>query len=437
MSAAATKPTFINVPHGCESSPPLRPRFLAVRLSALIFLAFAIMGAWVPTLSLYLNNLGFSPEATAWVLSMNALGAMIAPLPWGQIADRWLATERCISVCGLTTSALLFGMAELTSPFAVIVMSLVIWFFLIPVLSLTGAYIFRQLQHPDREYGRIRLWGTVGWMAASWGLTLWFLVATWWTGKALDFADSLRLGGVASLVVGIYALTLPHAPPSPASLAGERSWLLRLVDAPMTALRLFADRSFFVYSACMFGLYITVPFTVQLNPLLLQSLGIEERLLPTYLTIAQTTEVAALAALPFLLARFGVKATMIAGAISWATGLMLLSIGEPIGLVIPTLATSGLFICCFVIAGQVYVNRQATHDIRASAQGILVFINGSGLFLGNLLVGWLRDWTGERYDVAYRIAAVLAAGLTLLFAVGFAPATPARQDELVPNSDMS
>jgi len=186
----------------------------------------------------------------------------------------------------------------------------------------------------------------------------------------------------------------------------------------------------------MFGLYITVPFTVQLNPLLLKKLGIEEKLVPLCLTIAQTTEVAALAILPFLLTRFGAKPTMVFGAGSWALGLALLSLGEPIGLVLPALATSGVFICCFVISGQVFVNKQAAHDIRASAQGVLVFINGSGLFLGNLLVGWLRDWTGDRYEVAYRIAAFLATGLALLFAVGFAPAAKSTQDELVPDSAM-
>src|SRR5437763_153093 len=84
-----------------------------------------------------------------------------------------------------------------------------------------------------------------------------------------------------------------------------------------------------------------------------------------------------------------------------------LGIGEPLALVLLGLAAGGVFICCFVISGQVYVNRQATADIRASAQAILVLVNGSGLLLGHFLVGWVRDVSDDRHGVGYAIAAIL------------------------------
>lgn len=409
------------------------PRYLAARLSALIFAAFTIMGAWVPNFSLHLENLGFSAEETAWASGTNALGAMVAPLVWGQVADRWLATERCISLCAFVTGIVLWCLAFLTKPTTVILVSLVLWFFLIPVLSLTGAFIFRQLEHPDREYGKIRLWGTIGWMAASGCLTGWFT----FVGGTADFADSLRLGSVAAFLVAFYALTLPHAPPSPASLAAaRRSRLARLVDAPLSALALLRGRAFFVYCACMFGLYITMPFTIQLNPLLLRKLEIDAKLVPVCLTMSQTTEVLTLALLPTLLVRLGAKTTMLVGGASCALGFLVLGAADSIPWVLAALATQGIFICCFVISGQVFVNRQAPGDIRASAQGLLIFVNGSGLFLGHLLVGWLREWTNDRYEIAYGVAAMLAAGLVLLFWAGFSAPASSVQENLVPGSDM-
>lgn len=422
---------------GCAEIVSSEPRFLAARLSLLIFAAFTVMGAWVPNFSLHLENLGFSADETAWASSTNALGAMIAPLIWGQIADRWLATERCISLCALVTGVLLWWLALLTEPAAVIAVSLVLWFFLIPVLSLTGAFIFRQLEHPDRQYGKIRLWGTVGWMAVSWCLTLWFARQE---GVATDFADSLRLGSLAAFLVAVYALTLPHAPPSSARSHGlERSRFARLVDAPLIALALLRGRAFFVYCACMFGLYITMPFTIQLNPLFLKKLGVDAKLLPVYLTMAQTTEVLALILLPTLLLRWGAKATMVLGGASCALGFIMLGSTDSIPWVLAAFATQGIFICCFVISGQVFVNRQTPGDIRASAQGVLIFVNGSGLFLGHLLVGWLRGWTEDRYEIAYRVAAVVATGLVLLFLAGFSvphAAPDSGQDSFVPDSDM-
>ena len=393
-----------------------------------MFIAFVVMGAWVPVFTLYLKHLQFSASAVAWASASNAVGAMLAPLIWGQIADRWLANERCISLCALVSAVGLCVLARLQEPSAVIAVCMVLWFFLIPTIGLTGAYIFRQLEHPEREYGKIRLWGTVGWMAANWGLTLWFQCESWFFEREADLADSLRLGAAAGFVLAIYAWTLPHAPPSPLLLYGNArpSWLARIADAPLRALQLFRQRSFVVYCACMFGFYITVPFTIQLNPLVLDLCGVEAHLVPLYLTMAQPLEVALLPCLPFLLTRFGVKATMVLGAVAWSIGLATLGVGEPVWLILMVLPLAGVFICCFVIAGQVFVNRLASADIRASAQAILVLVNGSGLLLGHFLVGQIRAATDDRYGIAYGVAASLSAGLLVLFTAGFSATTSAK-----------
>jgi MFS family permease len=415
------------------------PRFLTARVSLLMFLAYAIMGAWVPVFTLHLKNLAFSSEETAWASAANAIGALIAPLIWGQIADRWLAMQRCISLCAFTSAAGIWFLGTLHQPaWGVVFVSIGVWFFLIPTYGLTTAFIFRQLSHPDQQFGPIRMWGTVGWMAASWCLTLWFAWDRWIraldASQANDFADSLRLGSLFAVVLALYAWTLPHTPPGKAD--PSRVWYGRLMDAPLSALHLFQHRSFLVYCICLFGFNVTLPFTIQLNPLLLDRLGVDESRLPTYLTICQSTEVLSLYLLPVLLLRFGTKTVMMIGGISWTIGLSLLSLGEPTWLVLSSLVTHGVFICCFFIAGQVFVNRQATYDIRASAQAVLVFISGSGLLLGHLLVGWIRDLTDDSYRSAYLFASTLAAMLVTLFLFGFSAAI-SRQVALVPDSEIT
>jgi MFS family permease len=189
----------------------------------------------------------------------------------------------------------------------------------------------------------------------------------------------------------------------------------------------------------MFGFYVTVPFTIQLNPLLLSRIGIGARNVPLCLTACQSMEVILLALLPMLLLRLGSKMTMVMGAFAWVLGLCALAVGQSAALVLPGLATGGVFICCFVIAGQVFVNSQATPDIRASAQGLLVFINGTGLLIGHFLVGMIRAATEDRFDLAYLIAAILSAVLCVLFTAGFtslnAPKT--APDTLVADSEMA
>ncbi len=439
MTAATMEGSDIAVSH--------RPKHLTVRLSVLIFIGFAIMGSWVPVFSLHLKNLGFSAEATAWASATSALGSLIAPLIWGQIADRWLAMERCISLCALASAVGLLLIPRLADPFqpwVIFVACLGLWIFLIPTIGLTSSLIFRQLEHPERDFGKVRVWGTLGWIVIGWCLTGWYTHAHAGAeaDTPADFAVSMHLGAAAAFVLACYALTLPHTPPNRHVSSGtrRRSWLAGVADAPLAALRLFRERSFVVYCVSFFGLYVTIPFTAQMNPLLLADLGIERAALPMVLTIAQSTEVIFLFLLPVMLGRLGAKTTMVLGIAVWTGELALLGLDLRVGVILAASAAHGVFICCFLVAGQVFVNRQATHDIRASAQGILLFISGSGLLLGHVGVGWIRDLTGENYRLAYFGASVLSAAMLLLFLAGFV--SPRRraissQETLVPGSEIT
>src|SRR5207302_1889493 len=103
--------------------------------------------------------------------------------------------------------------ADVTEPLAVFGACLAFWFFAIPTLSLGSALAFRQLRHPERDFGKVRLWGTVGWMSASLLLGLWLSHEA--TAATADLADSMRLGAIFALLVAAYAPTLPHTPPQP------------------------------------------------------------------------------------------------------------------------------------------------------------------------------------------------------------------------------
>src|SRR5262249_14286198 len=117
-----------------------------------MFLQYAMPATWVPVFSLHLELLHFTPGQTAWACSTSALGSVLAPLLWGQIADRWLAAEKCIAVCALSGAGILWVLADLTSPLAVFVAALAYWFFMVPVLSLGIALTFRHLQNPERDF---------------------------------------------------------------------------------------------------------------------------------------------------------------------------------------------------------------------------------------------------------------------------------------------
>ncbi len=398
---------------------------MIVRLSLLMFLSYAIMGAWVPTLSPHLARLGLGPKETAWVFASNALAALIAPLFWSQVANRWVAAERCICFGASTCAVLLWIMADVEDVGTLFWMSLTFWFFLLPTLSLSSALTFRHLPHPEKQFGKVRVWGTIGWISAGLVLSAWLAQPSWFRAwytedpEPPDLSDSLRLGAVFAAILALYALTLPGTPPSPSSAAPTDHWIRRFLDAPLRATTMFRRRSFGIYVICMFFLYVTWPFNLQLTSLLIQSLGVEKRSLPTILAIAQTTEVASLVLLPRILMRFGQKGTMVFGLLSWTTALTAFSIGRPLSFVAPSMVFHGLYITCFLVAGQVFVNRIAQHDFRASAQGMLLVVQGMGLFIGNIAVGFAREWAGDDVSRAYLPPLAITIVLTVLFATAF------------------
>jgi MFS family permease len=386
-----------------------------LRLSLLMFLLYAVMGAWVPLFSVRLAHLGFTPVEIALASATAALSYLAAPLAAGQMADRWFAAERCLAVGSLAAGALLWLLADLEEPGAVFCACLAFWLLMVPIITIGNALTFAHLAEPGRHFGKIRLWGTIGWMAAGWVVGLW-----WWLGE-LPWRDSLGLpppglgdifhvGALMAWLLAVYALTLPHTPP----LRHGQGWL-----APLQAVKLARHRDFAVYLLGSFGLYLTIPFNSQMTPLLLQAVGIPREDLAPLLTLSQSMEIAMLALLPALLGRLGVRGTMVVGLGTWTAGLAVFALGRPTWLVVAALACNGVCIACFVVAGQVFLNHRAGGAIRASTQSLLVFVNGVGLLLGNMLVGWVREGTEPGFGPAYWTGVGLGLALVGFFVVGF------------------
>jgi MFS family permease len=401
------------------------------RLSLLMFLQYAAPGAWVPVFSLRLQELDFTPLQIGWASACYALGALLAPLVAGQVADRWIASERCISCCGLAAGLLLWLLAELHEPLAVFVCCLAFWLVMTPALTLGVALAFAHLPAPERHYGRVRLWGTVGWVVPNLVLGVWLAspevlrpLLVWLRPEAPYgvLADSQRLGGLLCFALAAYAWTLPHTPPA----RQGRAWL-----APLAALHLLRQRPFAVFAACSVGLCISLSFFQQVTPLLLAHLGVPSPWISPTLTLGQSMEVLSLVFLPVLLLRLGVRATMLLGMAAWGVAVGVLMLGRPLGLVIGSLGLYGVCISCFLVAGQVFMNRRAGRDIRASAQGLLTFLNGVGLLVGNVLVGWVRDRVEGDFPLTFAAAGAVLAPLLVVFLVGFFPDGVAAVDEVV------
>lgn len=393
------------------------------RLSILMFLQYAPAGALLPLFTVRItDDLHFTPMERGWVCATQAVASILGPLLAGQVADRWWPAERCVTVLAFAAAVVAWLMAELTSPATMFVASLAFWITLSPAITLGTAITFTHLPSPDRDFGRVRMWGTVGWVTAGWLLGYWFLDPAWlcrlvgWfrpEQPRSELADIFRLSALLACVFGCYALTLPHTPPQ--RQAKHRA-------APLAALRLLRTRAFLIYFICAFGVWLTMPFTSQLTPLLLEKLGVPKAQLGPTLTISQSTEIVSLGLLPLILLRLGLRGTMLLGLIAWFAALTMQTLGRPDWLVVGSIGLNGLCVCCFLVAGQVFTNSRARGDIRASAQALITVAAGLGMLAGNLLVGWVSEQAGQELGPTFAVAAAIALVLAVVFFLFFSDA---------------
>jgi MFS family permease len=378
------------------------------RLSMLLFLVYAPLGAMWPTFPRHLDTLAFSPLEIALVCATSALAAIIGPLVAGQVADRWLAPERCLAFCGFAAGGVLLLLPSCTTMPGVFLGSLGVWLLMTPAMMLGSSISFAHLPMPERDFGRVRMWGTVGWVVQAWVVGYALGRPEWLHQILLAFrpdapqpvlADSFHVAAALEFLLGLYALTIPATPPRLAS----REWL-----APLKALRLLQKRHFAIFFLCNFLLCFTVPFAIQNTPLLLMKLEVGEQWTGPALTAAQSTEILTLALLPWLLWRLGLRMVLVIGAAAWAASLTVQMVGSPVFLVIACLSLNGLFITCFVVAGQLCVNSEAGSDIRSSAQALISFSNGIGQVLGYLVSGVVRYRTNGEFRPTFAVAMVLA-----------------------------
>ena len=194
---------------------------------------------------------------------------MLAPLIWGQIADRWVAAEKCISLCAVVAGGMLWWASLVTDAGTFFWLFLVFWLFQMPIMSIGAALTFRHLDHPERQFGPIRVWGTIGWMVASWLLNLWLRL--WLRSRA---STSPTPSAAVPSRPGFSPCTPSHSPRRrrcpracipPITAFGGGAF-----DVPIRAFQLFRVPAFAVYCVCIFVLYVSWPFNMQMTSLLVK-----------------------------------------------------------------------------------------------------------------------------------------------------------------------
>jgi nucleoside transporter len=353
---------------------------IKVRLGLMMFLEYIIWGTWYVTIGTWLSSTRhFSGQQIGLVYSTTAVGAIAAPFFVGLMADKLFATEKVLATLHFMGGLLLFAAARHESFVAIYTILLLHCCCYMPTLALTNALSFRHIRDPKTEFGPIRVMGTTGWIVIGLIVGKLQIEAT---------ATPLLLGGIVSMVMGLYCLTLPHTPP----LAREGKLSIGSLF-PREALTLLKDRSIAIFAIASFLVCIPLTFYFSFTNVFLNQTGVQNA--AGKMTAGQMSELFCMLLIPFFFRRLGVKYMLAAGMVAWVLRYALFAYGNAgtgawmlwLGILL-----HGICYDFFFVTGQIYIDRKAPPALRASAQGLIAFITlGMGMFFGSWLSGVTVD----------------------------------------------
>ncbi|HLX93757.1 MAG TPA: MFS transporter [Puia sp.] len=407
---------------------------LKVRLAIMMFLQFFIWGAWYGTGGNYMNSHGMS-NVIYLAFTASSIGSVISPFFLGMIADRFFPVQKVLGIMHIISGIFIFcapffgeGQMQSTTLFLICILLHMLCY--MPTVNLAAATAFHLLRGPEQHFPAIRLFGTLGWIAAG------ILVSRLLSGDTTGIP--MRVSGVAALIMGLYSFSLPNIPP--------KSTHIRISFRAFIGADVFAkihSRSFYIFIFSL--LLISLPFAIYFPyvPVFLGKTGVEN---PGFtMTFGQVSEIAFLLILPFFFKKYGLKWVLLTGMVAWAIRYALFAIAAPEAVTWMILLGIIIHGCCYdfvYVAGQIYIDRNANPEIRAQAQGLFVLVSyGVGQGLGTLGAGWLyhivmtennslREWQ-LFWTIPFAFSALVSLLFMFCFKEKIPASSPAGQDQRI------
>ena len=365
------------------------------RLILMNFMQFFIWGAWLTTIGAYwFQNRHWSGAQFGEVFSTMGISAIFMPALTGIIVDKYINAEKLYGILHILGAGTLFVLPLINSPATFFWVLLLNMIFYMPTLSLSITVAYSALKGSNidiiKEYPPIRIWGTIGFIAA-----LWIVSITHNETSVMQF----YIASAVAFCLGIYSFTLPKCPPLLHTTSNKS-----LVDLlGLNAFKLFKVPKFAIFFAFSLllgaALQLTNAYGVTYildfkNMVKYQGL-FAVRFPAAIISISQVSETLFILAIPFFLRKFGIKYVMLISMLAWVLRFGLFAFGDPAGglwMIILSCIVYGMAFDFFNISGSLFVETQISPEIRGSAQGLfMMMVNGFGALFGSFTSGLIID----------------------------------------------
>jgi nucleoside transporter len=392
-------------------------RSIYLQLSGMMFLEFFVWGAWYVTVGNYMTRIGMS-DLVYWAYAVGPIGAIISPFFLGMVADRFFSTEKVLGGLHLIGGVALFLAplaAESGASLWFILLLLVHMLCYMPTVGLANALAFHHITDQEKYFPVIRVFGTIGWIIA--GVLVSAVLGADETGLPL------RIAGIAGVVMGVYAYSLPHTPPA----AKEKVTVRQVLG--LDALAQLKSPSFLVFIISSFLICIPLSTYYAYAPVYVNFNGIVN---PAFkMSFGQMSEALFIVLMPLFFRFLGIKWMLLTGMLAWVLRYALFALAAPASIfwmIMGGIMLHGICYDFFFVAGQIYVDKVSTKEIRGQAQGFLVLMTyGAGMFIGAQISGWLHNSivtsagaeAAAQWQTFWTIPAVIAAAVVVLFVILF------------------
>ncbi len=396
-----------------STAPPLGAK-LGSQLSIMMFLQYAIWGAWLPLLWPFLSeHRKFSPDDIGWMFAVGAVGAIVAPFVAGQIADRYFSTERFLGISHIVGGLLIWQLSAIETFQGFLWFSLAYSLVYSPTMPLTNSLAFHHMPDRDRDFGRVRVWGTIGWIVVGIGMGQLLLhrhtpdsgpAEVIRAAQVAGMADAFKLSGALGIVMGVFCFFLPHTPPAKGKQTNATTEALgEIKKQPLLTLFLLAvpisciHQFYFVHASTFLGLHQTKAegFVKAVNSVVGVGGG-------GLMTIGQMSEIAVLAFIPLVAKRVSRKSLLAAGILAYLLRMAIFAYVDSLPVIMLGVALHGFCFGCFIFVAFMVVDEETTGDVRASAQSLFnLVIVGIGIIVGSKIAGAVATWATEDGKMNY------------------------------------
>ena len=363
------------------------------RLTLMSFFQFFVWGAWLITIANYwFGTKQWGGAEFGAIFSTLGLSSIFMPALTGIIADRWMNAEKLYGILHILGGIALAYLPQVNDPTTFFWVMFVAMVFYMPTISLSNSIAYTILKNSAYDvvkvFPPIRVWGTVGFIAAMWLTNLSHNKAS---------ANQFYIAAIAAVALGIYSFTLPKCPPQ--RLTKPKDSVIESLG--LDAFKLFANYKmalFFIFSMFLGGaLQLTNMYgdvflsDFEKVPEYADSFVVEYSTI--IMSISQISETLFILAIPFFLKRYGIKMVMLFSMLAWVLRFGFFAYGDPhegLWMIIVSCIVYGMAFDFFNISGSLFVETTTDSKIRSSAQGLFMMMtNGFGAVLGSFISGYV------------------------------------------------